>query len=533
MSHHPKALILAASLFTSLPILAQSNLPEEFRTINGSRNNIERPNWGSAGRNRAGRPVINNFDAEYGVAPRSLPSARVISNAIARQESQTHIQHNFSDLFWLWGQFLDHDITLIPGDENGEQMPIPVPRGDRVLDPRNTGTQVIRFTRSKSVSRNNERLPVNTITSFIDASQVYGSDQRTARLLRDDIEPAYLAFSGDEFLPLIDDVPTDDGNTGRRGLFAAGDARANEHVGLTAMHTIFMREHNRLVPIVRQQHPGISEEETYQMARMVLGGIMQRITFEEFLPKLIGRPLPPYTGYNSSIDPRISNSFSTAAFRFGHSMLSSQLQILDFGETIPVNLKDLFFQPEIFLDFGPEPILAGFGKGKAQAIDVKIVEDVRSFLFGPPGSPGSDLAALNIQRGRDHELPSYNDMREALGYPRIERFLKLDQFDPQGITLDQSLAQSLRSVYDSPDRIDLWVGGLSEQPLFGSLIGPTFTSIIVEQFLRLRDGDRFWYESVFPNGYWRQYIERSTLSSVLIRNSVGGGEFDRTPFIAD
>ena len=512
---------LATILLTSQ---LQAQTTESFRSFDGRGNNRNSPLMGSSGVEGSGIPVLNQFQSNYGPRTNDAPNPRAISNAVVRQESQTHNEHNLSDLFWLWGQFLDHDITLIPhGDE---KMPIAIPVDDDFF---NGG--IIDFTRSQFQQIAGERRPLNSITSFIDASQVYGSTTDVATKLRDSFEDMYMASGDFEFLPSIDDIPIDDGNTGRGGLFAAGDVRANEHIGLTAIHTMFMREHNRIIPIIERAQPELSNNEVYQTARLVVGSIIQKITFDEFLPKLVGRALPSYSGYDSSIDPTISNSFATAAFRFGHSMLSSELKVMEVdGSLESVSLRDVFFQPNIFVDYGPEAILSGFARNKAQAVDNQIVDDVRSFLFGPPGSPGSDLAAINIQRGRDHELPLYNNMRESLGYPRVSKFLKNDATDQTGITADRRLAEKLAVVYPTVDAIDLWVGGLAEDAMFGSLLGETFTSIISEQFLRLRAGDRFWYQSVFRDGYLRRYIDSSSLSAVLTRNGNGSLRIDRTPF---
>ena len=216
-------------------------------------------------------------------------------------------------------------------------------------------------------------------------------------------------------------------------------------------------------------------------------------------------------------------------------MLSEKLNIYNRqGGIDSLALKQLFFNPSLYASYGPDRILAGFAEKQASPIDPRIVESVRSFLFGPPGSKGSDLAALNIQRGRDHKLPRYNEMRDLLGYEPVYYFLKSHQFDQNGITTDAALANNLERVYGDVDQVDLWVGGLSEDGFFGGLLGPTFTSIIVEQFLRLREGDRFWYERIFPSGPWRNYINSSSLASVLKRNSPETSNlFDNSPFISD
>jgi hypothetical protein len=146
----------------------------------------------------------------------------------------------------------------------------------------------------------------------------------------------------------------------------------------------------------------------------------------------------------------------------------------------------------------------------AQAFDPMVIDDVRNFLFGQPGSGGLDLVAINLQRGRDHGIAGYNDVRESLGLSRIESFN-----DPiwQG-----DFGQKLAQVYDSPDDVDLWVGGLAEKYTGDSLAGETLTTILTHQFEALRDGDRFWYENQF-SGQQLKDLNNLTLADVIQRNT--------------
>src|SRR5205823_1787394 len=113
-------------------------------------------------------------------------------------------------------------------------------------------------------------------------------------------------------------------------LFLAGDVRANENSELTSLQTLFVREHNRLATQIAKQHPAWSDEQIYQQARRLVIGEIQNITYNEWLPALLGQnALPRYTGYNPGVNPGISNEFSTAAFRFGHSMLTDDVDFIN------------------------------------------------------------------------------------------------------------------------------------------------------------------------------------------------------------
>ena len=141
---------------------------------------------------------------------------------------------------------------------------------------------------------------------------------------------------------------------------------------------------------------------------------------------------------------------------------------------------------------------------------------MRSFLFGPPGGrrlrPG---LALNIQRGRDHGLPSYNDARRALGLPAATDFTD--------VSSDPELQGRLRAAYADVEQIDLWVGGLAEDQVPGAMVGELFHAILSEQFQVLRDADRFWYRRTLPPDELRE-VEAMRLSDVIRNNSDIGDE---------
>lgn len=213
------------------------------------------------------------------------------------------------------------------------------------------------------------------------------------------------------------------------------------------------------------------------------------------------------------MNPGITTEFSTAAFRLGHSMLSEDIRFVD-DQGNPVRedlrLKDAFFDPRSVSQVGIDPLLKYLASDRAQEIDTRVVDDVRNFLFGLPGQGGFDLAALNIQRGRDHGLADYNSVRAAYGLPRLTSF--------EQISGDPAVVAGLRQAYGGVDRVDLWVGGLAERHLPGSSLGETFTRIVVDQFTRLRDGDRWWYQNSLTPDAVRE-VRATSLADVIRRNT--------------
>ncbi len=500
------------------------------RTINGTANNLAQPMMGAAGTELQRAAGADYEDGSSVPAGASRPSPRTISNLLCTQWGPLPNKVGASDFVWQWGQFLDHDLDLSGGANPAEPFDVNVPLGDTFFDPTYTDQAVIRLDRSLYHMVSGVREQVNELTAWIDASNVYGSDLARALALRTLDGTGRLRVHSTpvgDLLPLnttgLPNAPSADDPR----LFVAGDVRANEQSGLAAMHTLFVREHNTIASILYVAFQGVlSDDDIYEFTRMIVGAEMQVITYNEFLPVVLGPDaIPPYTGYDPSVDASIRNEFSTAAYRFGHTMLSPRLQRLDAGlQSLPggpLALRDAFFRPDRLFQDGIEPLLRGLAMQKAQDIDLRVVDDVRNFLFGLPGAGGLDLPSLNIQRGRDHGLAAYNDVREAYGLPRVSAFAQ--------ITQDPFAQVGLNYLYYTPDEIDLWVGVLAEDEAPGSLLGPLGTAVLADQFRRLRDGDRFWYQNAL-SGALQRFVESQRLSDIIRRNTTIGAELQADVF---
>ncbi|NIP30935.1 MAG: peroxiredoxin, partial [Candidatus Dadabacteria bacterium] len=344
------------------------NLPDGYRTIDGSGNNLSSLEMGSSF-SRLLRLVSSDYsDSISELSGKNRSSARKISNIVASQDELIPNEHQATDYLWQWGQFLDHDIDLTDGTQPPEKENILVPAGDKYFDPESTGTEIIEFNRSlydknTGTGIDNPREQLNEITAWIDASNIYGSNTERANALR--------ANDGSGRMKMQDNLLTFNTlglpNAGGEGenLFISGDVRANEQVALTAMHTLFSREHNRLADIIAEENPDYTGDEIYEKARKIVGAEMQVITYNEFLPSLLGDGrLSDYNGYNPNINSDIMNEFSTAAYRFGHSALSptllrlnKEMEVIQQGN---LPLRNAFFSPaRIVEEGGIDPLLRG------------------------------------------------------------------------------------------------------------------------------------------------------------------------------
>lgn len=516
---------------------------DRYRSVDGSNNNPDRFNMGRAGENLSRKKAQPAYADEIAApAHPDFPNPRLISNTLSNQTKSLPDPRNLSDYIWTWGQFIDHDLVstlrqqeretesiyqvdansgfsifdlFLPQAREVETIDIPIPEDDPVYKP----GSVIPVTRSLFDSRtgtspSNPRQQINHVTAWLDGSMIYGSDEKRADWLRT-FEEGKLKVSSHptgDLLPLPRNdrnAPDMDGIGEDSQLFVAGDVRANENVAFTSLNTVFVREHNRLAELIDDTHRDLPtdrserDEEIYQRARKLVGAAIQAITYNEFLPAL-GVTLDPYTSYDPSLDASITNEFATVGFRMGHSQNGETILRLEAdGSAIDAGALDLargFFNPSVITEEGGiEPILRGLATKVQEATDLKVVDSLRNILFvddadNSPIANGTDLAALDIQRGRDHGLPTYNDLREAYGLGRVTGF--------EEITSKTGVAESLETLYGNVDRLDPLIGMLAEDQLVGASIGELNEAILEDQFERLRDGDRFWYQNDSDFASW-------------------------------
>ncbi len=515
-----------AFLFSIL--LAQA---QEVRSIDGTGNNLSLHEMGAINTELArmqNNGYANGFSTPGGQARKN---PRIISNLLFEQNGSMSDVMGLSDFLWTFGQFIDHDI-IATGSNPAEPAMIPVNFVDQHFNPSGNLNVEIPMFRSipapgTGTGPTNPRNNLNEITAWLDASAVYGSDTHRSSWLRSfsdgklktsagNLLP-WNTFSGEfgsDVDPTAPEMADDVGMAPK--LFVAGDIRANEQPLLLACHTVFVREHNRLCEEIILNHPNWTDEQIYQEARRWVGAFFQSIVFNEWLVAL-GVQLQPYAGYDSSLDASIQNVFASAAFRLGHTLINGTINRTDAnGNTIPegnLTLAQGFFNPSVIQNFGLDPYFQGMGSQVEQSFDCKIVDEVRNFLFGPPGAGGLDLASININRGRERGLPNLNSIRFELGLTPYSSFSEIHS-DPQ-------LVQDIENAYESNiDEIDAWVGMLSEEPMANALIGETIMEVLIRQFSALRDGDRFFYKNdpAFDM-YDRMIIDNTTFKDIIMRNT--------------
>jgi peroxidase len=468
--------------------------------IDGAGNNPSDATLGAANTDEL-RLAPANFAPDTTDTPVSGPNPRDISNAIFAAP-QDEDPGGRSAYMYAFGQFIDHDIDLnnvqTQAADGSNVLSFTIPDGDPALPP---GSEVSITRGQVNPATGNA---VNAVTQYLDLSQVYGSDPSIAASLRN--PDGTLKTSQDGYLPVVN------------GQYVGGDVRAAENPDLTSIDVLFVREHNYWVGQLHSEDPSLSGDQLYAMARAITTAEYQNIVYTEFLPHLLGTDtLSSYQGYNSSVSPQIFEEFSTAAYRFGHSTVSPvETKIANDGTVL--EQKDLVEasaeQPsDLPPNGGADALLRNLAQDFSQESSATINSDLRNLLnANPPGEVG-DLAAIDILRERDLGIATLNQTREALG---MTPYTSFDQ-----ITSDPQLASELEQAYGSVDQVDLFVGGLAEDPASGgsSMVGPTFQAIIAQQFENLRDGDPSFYLNQGFSPQLATQIQNTTLSDLIMRNT--------------
>jgi hypothetical protein len=441
----------------------------KFSSLDGRGNNVEHPSKEASVFSQLLRLTPNAYSGDGLEDPSGInrPSARLISNVLFTQKEEINSKIGLNDMHLHFGQFLAHDISFVTPLADfyaSGNFAIPVPEGDTTFDPDYTGDAVIRFRRSGGQSGTGREFgipkqQVNKVTGWLDLSVVYGSASDRAAAIstrkngKIDMQNDQNG-NGDNLAYNLKGIANLNlfGKKLER-LVISGDNRVNVQPGLLTHHTLWAREHNRIVDELLRKNPTMTDRDLFLIARKENIATYQHIVMYEWLPLLVGDKyihkyqLHSYTksgGYQpTDIDSRVANEFASVAFRFGHSQvtdslkrLNNELKISKYGH---LDLRDNYFSPgRVMKQGGIDPILRGMIWTPSQEVDTKAVDGVRNFLFGT-NTKGFDLVAINIQRGRDHGIPDYNTLRIKLGLNEITEW--------KDITNNDETISLLKQVY--------------------------------------------------------------------------------------
>jgi len=583
----------------------------KYRTYDGSCNNLENGNWGKAGLTYA-RMVPSSYTDGIGSVRQSqsgadLPSTRSLTQDALMPGTRGPSERLNMNMM-VWGQFISHDIVLTPGtrasdgsaisccaddgtelpeaDRHSECLAISIPAADPFFGP--MGRTCMNFVRAQFSAdcSTGDRAQLNILSSYIDAGTVYGTSEATANNLRSFVDGKLKVQErvGDNLLPgdrTAAGCPAP-AETEEPVCFGAGDVRVNEQPTLAIMHTIWMRQHNKIATELKALNPTWTDENIFQEARRIIAAQHQHITYYEYLPILLGNSLMNKyklrvrkertrggrgkrdveiddierqrgrgrggrgrggsgggrggngngggrggrtERYDSSVNPTALNAFGVAAFRYGHSEVSGQIHGYNIHGALTQNTQfsNFSFAPAMLYNSNNfDSMLRGLNNQKKMKADLMFTPELVNRLFAGNRTAGLDLPAINIQRGRDHGVGSYLAYRRAC-----------DLSPDLGDIIPEN-SNRLTATYANMEDIDLYVGGMMERPVARGVVGPTFACIIGETFKRIKFGDRYFYGFSGETGSFstgqKKELMKTTLARVLCDNSLGVTEVQPNAF---
>ncbi|XP_022169129.1 chorion peroxidase-like isoform X2 [Myzus persicae] len=514
----------------------------KYRSANGSCNNLETPTWGAAA-----TPFFRLLDANYSdgyyafrlqTNGSALPGERMINVKVFLSHETYRVDGNNALLF-PFSQSIAHDISGLPNDiildktdhsvnccsaeiikKKYAQCHLTMESPD---DPVYSAFNTTCTSAFRAFTSRNYDCPlypttfINANSHFIDASEVYGSNETYALRLRT-MDGGKLNFSisdnGQMFCPFLEKPK--DPSIGYIKYDTGDPNNGNQNLGITSMQTLFLRFHNYVASKLSSLNPFWSDEIIYQESRRIVIATIQRIAYEDLLPIIIGDDFQEIYGlnepniYDPSINPSTSQEFSTAAYRVLHAIIPVQINFMNKNYEIENSLKitDWMRNPsKLPIDNNFDKLLKGFIETPGRMVQPSYNFYISNFMFPEynntlltgfeylddasiysPNFVGVDLLASDILRGRDVGLQPYNQVRHLCGYPLAQNF-----DDLVDLIHIKAIAQ-LKQLYNSVNDIDLIVGLLLEKRSDGAIVGPTTQCLIADGFYRYKAGDRFFYD---------------------------------------
>lgn len=533
-------LLLRSNVLRAIDISENNISTLEHQRYDGWYNNLAHPSWGSIDSHIIRRSPAAYSDGVYTPTGSSRPPALTVSELFMKGQDGIASLANRTVLTTFFGQMVVQEI-LQSSEAVGcpfEVIKIPISKCDNMWDPSCSGDQYMPMLRSSydpetGQSPNNPRTQINKVTSWIDGSTIYNVKEAWTMDLRSFKNGELRTNASNNDLPLYNIAGLPLRNTPPAHLlkpthvtrhFLLGDSRANQNPGILSMNILFYKYHNVVARRLHAKHPDWTDSQLFNKARRWVVGVLQNLILYEYLPALISEKIPAYKGYCPDVHPGISDVFQSAAFRFGHTTVPPGIYLrnakCEFLKTAQgydaLRLCNTYWDAQETVNSvgGIEPIILGLASQLAEREDPFLSSDVREQLFGPTEFTRRDLAAVNIMRGRETGLPDYNTVRRAYG---LQPVYNISQINPQLYAENSSFIDLLLLEYRSVNDIDTYIGGMLESE--NGRPGPLFRAVIKDQFLRIRDSDRFWFENR-ANGFFTdeeiQELNSMTLYKVII-----------------
>ncbi|CAL1537663.1 unnamed protein product [Lymnaea stagnalis] len=535
-------------LFLGLTFLIQAGLTagqvEDMASTDGFKNNLNQATWGIAGSNLLRVSPQAYSDGAYEMAGVTRPNPLEISLKVHSRPDGAASGYSRNALQAYYAQLVLDEIaqtymSTCPPEYENMNLPSGHPLRQSTTNPQVFLRSL--YDQSTGYTSAGPRQQINLVSSFMDGGIIYGSTNVWTTLLRSYKEGKLLADSDDvksSFpvhnnvkLPVFNaPIPRDHVMKPVDRLFRIGNAKGHENPFLLALQVVWFRWHNVIADGIARTS-NYTDEEIFHLTKRKVVGTFQKVAFKEWLPAFLNGNskvssadysyISNYTQYDSRTQPGITQEF-LAAMEFRNTITPSAVWALGdncnksetkgrgpHGEERTVQsfrLCNNFWDSQEIVKTSFNEIIRGMIYTRGKREDGHFVKDFTESFYGPFEYSRTDLVATQIQRFRDHGLNGLNAIRKAYGLK------SLDNWDRLG-----GANGTINKLYggQAPDDVDLITGGLLDSFNIGG-ISDLFMEILKEQFIRVRDTDRFWYENdkVFSIQEIRE-IESTTFKMIL------------------
>ncbi len=517
------------------PDMDLDELPKH-RTYDGSLQDPTDPEMGKVGTRFGRNTAVEELKPETMPALME-PSPREVAERLLRRDSFKPAE-TLNVLAACWIQFENHDWFGHGENSPDRFIDVPLPEGDDWPDGGPMKVKATSPDRTRKGANGSAPTYVNTVTHWWDGSQIYGSDEARNRELRSGTD-GKLTVDGD-MLP-------HETKKGLEGIDVTGFSD-NYWIGLSLLHTLFVKEHNSICDHLKGSYPTWDDEQLFLTARLVNSALMAKIHTVEWTPGILANPvleramnanwygiLPRWvrqkfghlgtemiggvvgSEQDHHTAPYAITEEFVAVYRL-HPLLPDDYAIRDHatGELVEETAFDPIqghgTRPTVE-KYGWSNLLYTFGTANPGAITLKNHPNALNNHVRLTGDR-VDLGTIDILRDRERGVPRYNDFRERLRKPRIERF--------EDLTEDPELAEEIRDVYDDDiDMVDLQVGLLAEPLPPGFGFSDTAFRIFILMASRRLKSDRFFTNDYSPDVYTPEginWVEGNTMVDVLLRH---------------
>lgn len=444
--------------------------------------------------------------------PQFTPNPDLVSWIFAQPAPTSVNMPRVSNLLWAWLQFIGQDVSYPRPAEDagtiygGDTAPA-LERDAYVLD-----------------SRDN-RQQINYASPYIDLSQIYGNDLAAYTSIRRNDGSGKLktvltpeAFVGDDEMPIFNATLQQ---------FVHLDARYNDNPLLMALYVLFVREHNYWADTLAAERPHLNEHELFNLARHITIAEAQSITYTDFMQLLVGSSSGLFSGVcftdpSFHVDDDIAevvdeylhrttvyNEWSTAVLPVYQTLMPDAIEVRDdenltVSDTLPL-VNDTQTAAYAW-EHGIGGLLLGGAMQEAELRDTHVVNAVRLHNGG-----SEDLSAIQIARGRDHQLPPYQAFYDLL-------------FGRHGATCERfaynnELCPDVEAVYGVSEDVDLMTGLFAEKQSTKDILGPVGAEVFIKQLELIKRNDYYFYTWDDVIEPYRVDIHSTTLRDIIARNT--------------